>query len=118
MAATSDADLRAEAIADGTDIKACADRVRLFLRKSASAALRSRMVEAKARQRVKASTEPAGFLRPTVDHIKELIRELTQRDPRVGFAFRDGKSQTDEDWQTAYDDLVSMGLIKAEGDGH
>lgn len=118
LAATSDADLRKEALEDGTDIKSRAAQLRASLRESAAAALRARMSESKARYREAAPISLPAFLRPPVDRIKELIRELTQRDPQVGFAFRDGKSQTDEDWRTAYDDLVSMGLIKPEDDGH
>ena len=118
LAATSDADLRSEALGDGIDIKSRAAHLRASLRESAAAALRVRMFESKARRREAAPISLPAFLRPPVDRIKELIRELTQRDPQVGFAFRDGKSQTDEDWRTAYDDLMSMGLIKPNDDGH
>ena len=118
LAATSDAELRKEALENGTDIKSRAAHLRASVRESAAAALRARMSESKARHREAAPLSLPAFLRPPVDRIKELIRGLTQRDPQVGFAFRDGKSQTDEDWRTAYDDLVSMGLIKPEDDGH
>lgn len=118
LAATSDAELRKEALEEGTDIRSRAVQLRASLRESASAALRARMYESKARQQQAAPIALPAFLRPPVNRIKELIRELTQRDPQVGFAFRDGKSQSHEDWQTAYDDLVSMGLIKPEDDGH
>ena len=118
LAATPDAELRKEALGDGTDIKSRAAQLRASLRESAAAALRARMSESKARHREDAPISLPAFLRPPVERIKVLIRELTQRDPQVGFAFRDGKSRTDEDWRTAYDDLVSMGLIKPEDDGH
>ena len=116
LAATTDADLRKEALEDGTDIKALADSLRASMRESAAAALRSRMSNSKIQSREITSVLQPSLFRPAVERIKELIRELTQRDPRIGFAFRDGKSQTDEDWQTAYDDLVSMGLINPEND--
>lgn len=116
LAATSDAELRKEALEDGTDIKSRAANLRASLRESAAAALRARMSESKAKQHESTPVALPALLRPPVSRIKELIRELTQRDPRVGFAFRDGKNQTDEDWRTAYDDLVSMGLVKPEDD--
>jgi hypothetical protein len=118
LAATSDAELRNEALEDGIHIKSRAVQLRTSLRESASAALRARMNESKAKQQDTAHIVLPALLRPPVNRIKELIRELTQREPQVGFAFRDGRSQTDEDWQTAYDDLVSMGLIKPEDNGH
>ena len=51
------------------------------------------------------------------NRIKAVVSDLMQRDPRVGFAFRDGKKQTEADWQTIYDDLLAMGLIEPEDDG-
>lgn len=48
--------------------------------------------------------------------MKALVQQAFQADSALGLAFRDGKRQSDGDWETLYDDLVSLGKIAPEQD--
>ena len=52
--------------------------------------------------------------RPDMETLKSLIRGVFATRRELGLAFRDGKKQSDEDWQSLYDDLVDMGAIVPE----
>ena len=113
----SDAELRAEAKEAGDDLEAIAARTRQSMREAAAAALRQRM----------SATKPVSInphhgrshaSRPSLDRIKQMVQQLFEREPTVGLAFREGKRQSESDWNTLYDDLVSMGAIKAEDNDH
>lgn len=66
-------------------------------------------------QRVRAiNFTPLSFTRPAIYRIKTLVQELFANDRSLGLAFREGKRQSDADWQSLYDDLVAMGAIKAD----
>lgn len=49
--------------------------------------------------------------RPDIDALKSLVRGVFASRPQLGLAYRDGSRQSDEDWQSLYDDLVDMGAI-------
>jgi hypothetical protein len=106
LAATSDAELHREALDDGEDIAAIAHHLKSSMCEAASAVLRQRMVQAQERMRTASADRPLRVVRPTLEHIKQLVQEAFQRDRSLGLAFRDGKRQSDSDWQTLYDDLV------------
>lgn len=114
----SDAQLRQEAADDGDDLDAVAMQVKTTMREAAAITLRQRLVQAKQRTRPVAGAQVGPWARPPVEAIKQLIQGLFQTDRSLGLAFRDGKKQTDADWQTLYDDLVAIGAIKPEDHGH
>lgn len=116
LLAMSEAELRREALEDSEDIAAIANDVKSTMREAASAALRLRMVQAKERMCAASSGRPARVVRPTLDRIKHLVQEAFELDRSLGLAFRDGKRQSDADWQTLYDDLMALGAIKSDDD--
>lgn len=114
---TTDAELRAEELEDGVDIEAQARVMREAIQSVIAAGRRQALQEAKERARIEASNRKApGLVRPSVERIKKLIHEAFQSDPSLGLAFREGKRQTDHDWQTTYDDLIRIGAIKPSGE--
>lgn len=114
--ATRDADLRREAVEDGEVVASIALDIKATMREAAAAALRQRMAVARQRMDIEiakaAGMGPAGLVRPAIDRLKQLVREAFANDPNLGLAFRDGKHQSDADWESLYDDLVSLGKIE------
>lgn len=117
LLATTDAELRQEAREDGENLDAMAIQMKSSMREAAASALRERMAKSKSQSRKKLSARPPLFARPAIDRIKELVQDLFARDQSLGLAFRDGKRQSDADWQSLYDDLVAIGAIKSADDG-
>lgn len=115
LSATDD-DLRQEAREDGEDLEGMAIQMKLAMRNTASAVLRERMTESKIKVHPALARPPLSFTRPAIDRIKTLVQELFANDRSLGLAFREGKRQSDADWQSLYDDLVAMGAIKADDD--
>lgn len=109
----SDEQIRAEFVEDGLDpaqeARLVAERldavVAAFMRNRASSARKLRT----------ATSIPSTAQRPGIERIKELIRAAFDREPELAGAFRQGTKQSDQDINSLYDDLVSMGKIKAEG---
>lgn len=112
----SDAELLAEAIEDGEDADAIAKEYKASMRDAAASALRQRTEDAKLRS-VPTSSKSKPFLRPTLERAKQLVLDVFQSNRPVGLAFREGRSQTDTDWLSLYDDLVAMGAIQPDEDG-
>lgn len=113
LESTTDQELRAEALEDGIDLEANAVQVKTAMRDTAARTLRERMTTAKTAMQ-SAATKKAGFIRPGIDRVKALVQQAFQADSALGLAFRDGKRQSDGDWETLYDDLVSLGKIAPE----
>lgn len=112
LMATTDEQLRQEAIDEGKDLDAVALLVGAAMQEAASAALRHRMVLAKERMQSRSSTRSVPAVRPPMERIKQLVQDIFQADQSLRLAFREGKKQTDDDWLSLYDDLVTMGAIK------
>ncbi|MDZ7855952.1 hypothetical protein [Sphaerotilus sp.] len=108
---TSDAELRKEAVEDGEDVAAIAAGLKSAMRDAAAAALRQRLGQAKARMTVRPVQRPGQPARPPLERLKQLIHEAFASDRSLGLAFRDGKRQSDADWESLYDDLVALGKI-------
>ncbi len=117
LMATTDAELHQEAFEDGEDLDSIAAQVKFAMRETAAGALRQRMAQAKTRMRPSAAARLAPAIRPSIDRIKQIVQDLFQSDRSLGLAFRDGKRQSDSDWQSLYDDLVTMGAINCNDDG-
>ena len=115
LSATDD-DLRQEAREDGEDLEGMAIQMKSAMRNTASAVVRERMTESKVKIRPTLALHPLSFTRPAIDRIKVLVQELFASDRNLGLAFREGKRQSDADWQSLYDDLVAIGAIKADDD--
>ncbi|MDP3223804.1 MAG: hypothetical protein Q8M96_11785, partial [Rubrivivax sp.] len=60
------------------------------------------------------STQRPAAKRPPLERIKEAIREVFAREPDLRVAFRDGKQQSQSDWESLYDDLVGLGALKPD----
>lgn len=109
---TSDAELRKEAIEDGEDVAVIAANLKSGMRDAAAAALRQRLSQAKAGMTAGPAPQLGRPLRPPMERLKQLIQEAFASDRSLGLAFRDGKRQSDADWESLYDDLVALGKIK------
>ena len=114
LVATPDADLRREAEQDGVDVSLNAIDIKTTMREAAANALRQRMVAA--RQRLDTpkadQSQTLTTTRPAIERLKQLVRDTFANDPSLGLAFRDGKRQSDADWESLYDDLVTLGKIE------
>lgn len=109
----SDEQILQEVAEEGLDADALALEVKSQLRNSAAAASRARLSEAKERMRQSAEVKiPRN--RPPLEQIKRMIQDAFQNNAKLGLAFRDGKRQTDSDWQSLYDDLIKVGAIKPD----
>ena len=111
---TTDADIRAEIAADGSDPDALAHSMVEYLDALVATAMRARAVAAKSSIKV---IPAVARLRPAVDRMKQLIEQAFRSDPKLATAFREGTRQSDADLQSVYDDLVELGKIDPEGDG-
>ncbi len=108
-----DEQIRAEFVEDGLDPAQEARLVAERLDAVVSAFMRSRASSAKS-LRATTSIQTAAR-RPTIEQIKQLIRAAFDREPELAAAFRQGTKQSDQDINSLYDDLVSMGKIRLEG---
>lgn len=117
LLATSDEDLRQEALEDGVDMDALAVRMDFVMQEAAATARRQRLALAKERMKPNLVSRVAPITRPSLDQIKQIIQGVFRADPSLGLAFREGKKQTDADWLSLYDDLVAMGAVKPDGHG-
>lgn len=113
---TSDAELRQEAVEDGEDVARTAADLKSAMRDAAAAALRQRLSQAKARMTARPVQKQGQPTRPPLERLKQLIQEAFTSDRSLGLAFRDGKRQSDADWESLYDDLVALGKIKPAPD--
>jgi hypothetical protein len=116
LLSTTDDDFRQEAREDGEDLEGMAIQMKSAMRNTASAVLRERMTESKVQMRPALALRSLSLTRPAIDRIKTFVQELFANDRSLGLAFREGKRQSDADWQSLYDDLVAMGAIKADDD--
>ena len=114
LMATSDAQLHQEAIEDGEDLNQLAIQVKTTMREAAAMAQRQRLARVKARMSSSIGARAISSIRPPMEALKQIVQKVFQTDPSLGLAFREGKKQTDADWQSLYDDLMSMGVIRPE----
>lgn len=118
LMAMEDAQILAEAKEDGEDVEAMAFAMKAMLRETVASELRSRLSEARqaiARPR-KAGVSVRTF--PTLDAIKLRVREAFKAEPALGLAYREGKEQSESDWQSLYEDLIDLGAIAPDEDSH
>jgi len=118
LAKTSDEEIRNEYREVGQNMAAVAKQTHDKLRDVVAAGMRAKLASAKAVTKASSAGQPANWVRPAIERLKEIVAEAFLREPKVAMAFRDGKKQTDEDLATVYDDLVRMGIIKPEDHGY
>jgi hypothetical protein len=106
----SEADLREQAEEEGLDFNELAEKIRSSMREAAAGVLREQLVK----DRTPASTQWPASKRPSLERIKEAIREVFAREPKLRVAFRDGRQQSQSDWESLYDDLVRLGALKPD----
>jgi hypothetical protein len=116
MSAT-DADLRQEATEDGEDIDSVAERISTSVQETIAWALRQRLVRAKERMNASNSVCSVPQRLPSVEIIKDALMCRFRDDPNLSLAFRDGKTPTDADWISLYEDLIAMGAFRPDKDG-
>lgn len=115
LMAQSDAQLRQEAAEDGEDIDALVTSMRAALHVAAAHVLRQRLTDA--RQRMTSSIRPIKANKyPALETLKHRIKSAFELQPELGLAFREGKKQSEADWQTLYDDLIELGAIERDED--
>lgn len=110
----SDEGLLREAKESGEDVQKVADAMRSCAREAAAAVLRVALSKAKAAPETRRITLPR--IRPALEQLKSIVTDALRRQPDAALAFRDGKSLSDTDWQTLYDDLVLLGVITPSAD--
>ena len=76
LMATSDAQLRQEAMEDGEDINAIAICVKAAMRETAASTLRQRLSQAKAQSNSKMMVQKAPSALPTLEQIKQIVQNL------------------------------------------
>jgi hypothetical protein len=103
----SETDLREQAQEEGLDFNELAEKIRSSMREAAASVLREQLVK----NRAPATTQRPAANRPPLERIKEAIREVFAREPGLRVAFRDGKQQSQSDWESLYDDLVGLGAL-------
>ena len=117
--ALSDEALLLEVSEDGTDPNVQADALRASVMETLAKVRRERLDQARSRLRgVQADKKPAAIVRPPVERMKQVIREIFARDPSLGLAYREGKQQSEADWQSLWDDLVDVGAIGEDDEAH
>lgn len=114
----SDDDILKEAIADGEDLKALASELRHSIAARMAVARRSRLVQARKQLNALDQSGASSRSRPPLHLLKEIVMGALRATPAAGVAFREGQRQTEADWESLYDDLVDIGTIKAQDDGH
>lgn len=108
----SDEEIRAEMIEDGNDPELVAREMAEALDSVVSEFLRSKVAATKAVKR--AVQAPAQTNRPVLSKIKELVQSAFEVEPTLATAYRKGTKQSDNDWISIYDDLVSLGKVDPE----
>lgn len=110
LMAASDAQLQQEALEEGVDADLIASQVRSMMLDEAMARFRQRLAQAKERP-VLESRIPKAHSRPPIDRIRQFFHAQFKGEPKFALKFREGKTQTDDDLLSLYDDLVALGAI-------
>ncbi|MBX3644250.1 MAG: hypothetical protein KF720_14425 [Rubrivivax sp.] len=114
IARASETDLREQAREEALDFNGFAEQVRSSMREAAAGVLREQLAAKRSAAVVGKVTAASLRQRPTLDRIKAAIQEVFAREPDLKLAFRSGSKQSDGDWESLYDDLVSMGALKPD----
>jgi hypothetical protein len=116
LCATSDADFLKDFSDDGLDISEVANSMRTSALDLVMQVRRKKLALAKAGSKSQAFSNTDVHARPSVESIKRLLGDLFAAKPALAIAFRQGKSQSDTDWISLWDDLVEIGEIPRNDD--
>ena len=117
LLAQNDTQLRHEAAEDNENVDALAVAFRMAFRETSAQVLRQRLLHAKWRMAntLTKPVKPAAY--PAIEILKRRILSAFDSQPELGLAFREGKRQSESDWQLLYDDLIELGAIAPDEDG-
>jgi len=108
----SDAELLEDAAVEGLNVSEIAQGIRSCMRSASAGFMRQHLLSAKLV--VEKRTPRVALPQLPIARLKELVQRAFQSDPQLGLAFRSGKTQTDEDWVSLYEDLVALGAIRPD----
>lgn len=115
--ALSDAELLKEASEDGLSTEKIANEMRSNAMRLIAESKRKLLAQTRTRmETAQQNSVKKETPRPTLEVMKDRLQRLFVQKPNLAVAFRQGKSQSDSDWASLWDDLVEMGEIK-EDDG-
>ncbi|WP_034303517.1 hypothetical protein [Herbaspirillum sp. RV1423] len=116
----SDAELAEELGRDGENLQEISRLVGESLRETAAQAIRqqqSQRPKSIAKESIsKNHRPPLVEIKKIILHLFETAQQLGAEERSLGLAFREGKKQTDSDWETLYDDLVRLNAIRPDDD--
>jgi ribosomal protein L17 len=114
--AMTDEEILAEAKSEGVDTAAKAQELRASALAVVNTAKRRRLEDARARLEGEAKGFKPPAKRPLIDEIKRRFQAILKGGGANGLAiaFRNGQQQSDDDWETLWDDLVELGLAKPD----
>jgi len=110
-----EAELEHEFAQDGLNIKDLANSMRSGAMELIMQERRKKLAKARAGMLVQ-SISKSDKRRPSLDAVKRVLAELFQAKPALAVAFRQGKSQSETDWYSLWDDLVELGEISEISD--
>jgi len=108
----TDEQLMTEAREDGVDTATLASNFRSSATALIANSKRQRL--ALARQRLSDAQQnrsSRSLPRPSLETIKKRIQEVLSINPGLAVAFRDGRSISDNDWLSLWDDFIETGAI-------
>ena len=115
----SDADIEAEAIEDGEDLRAVPAKMLALFERAESEAGKSRMAEARRALETQRSAAPRALrLDPTKARarLQRALEQSPETAKKLTLAARKGEDLSDEDVLGMLEDLEELGIIPPEGD--
>jgi arginine decarboxylase-like protein len=113
-----DAELEKELTQDGVDIKKIANSMRSGALDLIIQERRKTLAKARAGMLVHSVSKSDKRQRPNLESIKRSLADLFQAKPSLAVAFRQGRSQSETDWYSLWEDLVELGEISEISDEH
>lgn len=113
---TSETELAREFAEDGLDISEITNSMRNSAMDLVMQERRKKLIRARAGIQTQTLVGTDGHARPSIDTIKRLLSDLFVAKPALAIAFRQGKSQSETDWISLWDDLVEIGEIPRNDD--
>ena len=107
----SDADFLKDFAEDGLNISEIANSMRTSALNLILQERRKKLELARVGVQIQSRRDKDVGTRPNIESIKRVLGELFVARPSLAIAFRQGKSQSDTDWISLWDDLVEIGEI-------
>lgn len=111
--ALTNEELIKEACEDGLNAAEIARDMRSSAMDIVQKAKRNLLAQTRARmEQTRQGAPKKAASRPSLDVIKARLNELFSHNPNLAVAFRGGKSQSDSDWISLWENLIELGEIK------